>query len=535
MLPPLWPYQARVLPEIIAAIVAGEHALCIASPTGSGKTRLAIELILWATDHGMRVALYTTRKMLTEQIAGTLKEAGISFGVRASGYDELADPDATVQICSSPTEHSRVFTRKTAELFPADLVLIDEVHMQRGPVVQQIIGEHRKGGAAVVTFTATPVGISHIADRLIVATTKAELRSYTPPALVPAHTFACPEIDTAKIKRDAKTGEFNRAELRKIYTTHIYGNVLEEFRRLNPDNRPTLVFWPGVEESLHGCRVFNEAGIPSAHIDGEDIELDGNRYLSNRGSRDELLRRHKAGELVAVHNRWVLREGIDLPYVQHLVLATPVGSVVAYVQIVGRVLRYHPSHDSVTIADHGGNWWRHPSPNADIDWERFFDLPERAVSEHHIREQQQKVRENKELEFPCEHCGKVLRKMSAPCPNCGKLTKRRGRMVIQEDGRLRAMSGDPVKVPKTYTKPDVLQRWEDAYYRCKKTGRTLAQARGLFIHQCIEDRVGYFEPPMNLPLMPRDPIDWSRKIDEIPRERLISRAEWEAREVCHAG
>lgn len=533
-----WPHQIRGVAETIAAFEAGETAVCLSSPTGGGKSLMATDLIRWALERGLKAALYTTRKLLTEQLIRTLSDANVPFGVRAAGYEAWTDDGADVQICSSPTEHRRVFVARekcldAAEaltryrLFEAGLVIIDEIHMQKAATVEQIVREHLAQGAVLVGLTATPIEVSHICNQLILAGTKSELRSYDPPALVPALTFSCAEIDTRKIKRDAKTGEFSQTQLRRIYTTHIYGHVVDEFRKLNPDNRPTLVFWPGVEESVYGCRVFNEAGIPSTHVDGEDIEVDGERLRSDQERRDDVLRRHREGRLVAIHNRWVLREGVDLPYVQHLVLATPVGSLVAYVQIVGRVLRYHPSHEHVTIQDHGGNWWRHPSPNADIEWEQFWDLPARTVSDHHERQQQQRIREGKELELPCEHCGKVLKTISKPCPACGRMTRKRGRMVIQESGALRHMPGDPVRVPRIDKRPrtEMEQHWEACWFRCRHSDMTFAQARGLYIHECCKRRIGYVEPPMDLPRMPLDPLDWYRKIKDVPLGRLVPSVE----------
>lgn len=538
---PDWPHQVRGVTDTIAAIEAGETAVCLSSPTGGGKSRMATTLIEWGLSRGVKAALYTTRKLLTDQLIGTLGSHGVRFGVRASGYDSWTDDGADVQICSSPTENHRVFkardksmledaeARKRFKLFDAGLVLVDELHMQKAATVERIIREHMEQGAVIVGLTATPVGVSHITNKLIVAGTKAELRSYDPPALVPALTFSCPEIDTSKIKRDSSTLEFSQAQLRKVYTTHIYGHVVSEFEKLNPDRKPTLLFAPGVDESRQFVRWFEEHGIKAAHIDGDDIEVDGERFKSKPEKREEVLKRFADGEITVICNRWVLREGIDLPFVSHLILAVPVGSLVAYTQIVGRVLRAHPSLSSVVIQDHGGNWYRHPSPNEDIPWEKFFELPERVVSDWHEQQQRQRIREKKENAFPCEHCGKVLKTMSRPCPACGKLTRGKARMVIQHDGKLKAMKGDPIKVPKTYTRSDVLKRWDRAFFACKNSDKTFSQARGLFIHRCIEERIGYFEPPMDLPRMPRDSFDWHKKIADVPAERLITQSEYERR------
>jgi superfamily II DNA or RNA helicase len=87
MLPPLKNYQTKALEQAklrIEQVTPKAWVLC--APTGAGKTLLMIHLILWAAKVGIPVILYTNRRMLLEQTAEELKNAGIAFGVRADGY-----------------------------------------------------------------------------------------------------------------------------------------------------------------------------------------------------------------------------------------------------------------------------------------------------------------------------------------------------------------------------------------------------------------------------------------------------------------
>lgn len=86
MTSPLWPHQQRGLSETIAAIDAGENGLCVTAPTGAGKSRMMIELIVWAKEQGRRVSLYTNRRALLDQTQRVLAKAGIKHGIRAAGF-----------------------------------------------------------------------------------------------------------------------------------------------------------------------------------------------------------------------------------------------------------------------------------------------------------------------------------------------------------------------------------------------------------------------------------------------------------------
>lgn len=68
------------------------------------------------------------------------------------------------------------------------------------------------------------------------------------------------------------------------------------------------------------------------------------------------------------------------------------------------------------------------------------------------------------------------------------------------------------KLPK-----NVSQIW--ARYYClannSRHGMTFHQIYGIFYYE-----LGYY-PPVNLPLMPVNPLEWSLKVKDVPRERLI--------------
>jgi superfamily II DNA or RNA helicase len=320
--------------------------------------------------------------------------------------------------------------------------------------------------------------------------------------------------------RDLKVeenGEYNYEQVKKKYTQTLYGLVVKSMRDFNPELKPTLLFAPGVAESAEFARVFTENGIKSAHIDGEDVWCDGKFYSSDANARSEVMDRFRDGDIRIICNRYVLREGIDIPYAAHMILATPIGSVRSYIQIVGRILRRSPeTPDYVTIVDHGGSFWSHGSPNEDRDWSEIYDLPERTCSI--LRKE--RIRERVEREpDACPECGLVfIPTTSHRCPQCGHEMKKKFRTVLQTNSELVRVTGDAIRPRFVKQKPDTQKIWTKLYHGCanskKKRGVSFIQAEALFLREH-----GYY-PPRTLNFMPTRDIDWLRQIRDVPMGRL---------------
>lgn len=521
----LWPHQSRALAELDACIAPGA-AICLAAATGMGKTRMMVELL----KRDVKAALYTNRKMLLEQTASVLESHGIRFGVRAAGH--ITDMTKPIQLCSVQTTDARSLKGRKWKLPDAELVLIDEAHVNKEGVMQAIIDQHHAQGAALVGVTATPLNIGHIYNRLILAGQPSEGRECG--ALVPAHTFAPDEPDCSKIKRTA-TGEYTAGDVRKLIMTHsIVGRVIEHYLKLNPAQAPTLLFAPGVKESLWFAEQLcyperregaarNLPAIPAAHIDGEQIWIKGEVGESDKYSREQLIERWRSGEIKVVCNRFVLREGIDAPFIRHMIFATIFGALTSFIQSGGRGLRADHNSETVTrygpkshviVQDHGGNWHRHGSLNSDREWALEGEsADDRMRSE--IRER--RMREKKDIEpILCPKCHAV-RSSGPVCKNCGFTHTTRSRMVVQHDGTLKEQLGDIYKPERVYRKPDVATLWRSYYFRAKNSrdGMTFNQARALFAKE------NYWAwPPRDLPLTPMQDADWYQLVRDVPATRL---------------
>jgi superfamily II DNA or RNA helicase len=292
----------------------------------------------------------------------------------------------------------------------------------------------------------------------------------------------------------------------------IFGRVLDWFKRLNPEMLPTILFAPGVRESIWFVDQFNEAGVSAAHIDGENVYVNGEIKRSSRTARDEVIEGSKNGSIKVLCNRFVLREGIDAPWLAHGILATVFGSLQSYLQSGGRLLRRFPGLVRVTIQDHGGNWWRHGSLNADREWN--LDMTSAMVSD--LREERMRRKIEREP-FRCPECGAILMFFKCKCGHIVEPHKKPPREVVQADGSLNQMYGDIYRPRRISREPNGPELWKKMYFRsCTEKGwRTFRAAMGLFAHE----NDGSWPDP-TWPFMPRIVTDLYRYVKDVPRERL---------------
>jgi len=497
----LWPHQVRTL----AAIRQSPHRrICVQGPTGCGKSRVAVELAIEAAEQGQRVLFLTHRRMLGDQWSNVLEAHGIAHGRRAAGH--LPELGEFVQLSSVQTEESRVYKRGQWALHAADLVLVDECHALKSATAAKILTEYDQ--AKQVSFSATPYDVGRFNDVMIRVASMEELRACG--ALVPAHHYGPNEPDTRHIKRTV-TGEYTYRSVTRVISTQIlWGHILDWWRRLNPEGYATLVFAPGVAESRWLAQQFQAAGIVAAHIDGESVWCDGQELEADTASRDMVAEGSREGHIQVVCNRYVLREGIDWPWIRFGCLATVFGSPQSYVQSCGRLLRASPGKDHATLLDFGGNWWRHGSVNHDRQW----DL-ESTVNQD-IGERARGISEGEKPEpIVCRKCCRV-RSMGRKCPHCGHESPRRVRMVLQTNGKLIEHAESCFPHRPTTKKDDTQELWSQMYWRFRQARRrpSFRQAYGFFVH------THRYRPPLDMKYMPRDPRDWYRPVADVPKIRL---------------
>lgn len=535
-----WPHQTDAVAKTLAAFARGVRRVLVTSPTGGGKTTVAADLTRRFWDADKAVSILTQRKLMVEQLERAFRSHGLTPGIRAAGHARSFQ--ARVQISSVQTEWSRVFKSGEWPMHPADLAIIDEAHLHDNEQGRAFCDRVLAGGGVILGLTATPVALAGMYDELIVAGTPSELHACG--ALVQAIHYGPDEPDLRKHKklqqllaRGGKVPENEAAKLLGPKVPGLFGRVYGWFKKLNPEKRPTILFGPDVGGSLWFAEKFHENGIGSAHIDGQTAWMNG-KLLGGRESRDQVFEATRTGEVVVLCNRFVLREGIDLPHLSHAIFATVFGELSTYLQSGGRVLRAHPGKPHATVQDHGGNWHRFGSLNADRHW--YLDGTEAMYAG--LRADQLRAKLCPQCGHPtggngklCYFCGLPPRDQEpCRCPGCGAIHRQlipgrkcslcgfqftgfvKSRPVFTVEGELVELAGDIFPPRKVQKRQDTLAKWVTCYFRAKKASQTFSQADALF---ALEN---YYHPPRDLPLMPREPADWYRRVKDVPDSELTA-------------
>lgn len=539
-----WPHQREGVDETIHALSNGTTSLCLTSPTGSGKTAMAIALVNWALASGQKIVLFSNRILLVQQTRRVFQAAGVSVGVISASMPEYDYEDARVTLATMQTVLAR--RRASASYWlPADLVLVDEVHQMASGESAALLAEYKSQGAKLCGITATPLGVSATCDELIVAGRTKDLQDDG--ILCRARWFAPSELDTRNLvkgkvdlslsENDARKtwGPLKGKEQQEHVRTRIVGNILGHFDRLHPTRTHTVAFAPGVPESLWAAQYCHRRGIRALHIDGQDFWADGQMY--DRKFHEsiflKLMEEWREGDIPIIWNRFVLREGIDEPQIKCIMLATPVGGFRSFLQMVGRGLRSHPSKENCLVLDFGGNWWRHGSVNVNVDWNEVYKCSDPdVISKNRIA----RFRETGEsVGRACPKCGMVHKANSRMifCQYCGfeLFRGKPSRPIIQADGTLVTVNGEPIKKWVIIDKPGNAKMWASLYWNAVKNAKdaTFNQLYSQFgyltaVQAGSRMRPAYhktYYPPRNLPLMPRRQVDWHVQVADVPKEMLF--------------
>ena len=117
-------------------------------------------------------------------------------------------------------------------------------------------------------------------------------------------------------------------------------HVLAAYRQ-HATGRKAIIFVPTLALAHQMAAVFREAGIRAEALDGK----------TPWNERRAILARLHSGETRVVANVAVLGEGVDVPSVDAVILATPTRSQVKYTQCLGRGLRTFSGKEDCLVID----------------------------------------------------------------------------------------------------------------------------------------------------------------------------------------
>jgi superfamily II DNA or RNA helicase len=332
----LRPYQADALRGVFSAWrnagqpgtskneLGGDlSAVCLVSPTGSGKTRMAVEVIVKALKKGHRVMLIAHRKELIEQAKNTLENAGAGACLVES-----------IQTLLSRNERPEV-----------DLLVVDECHHIVADEWKKLVDHYAY--ARILGLTATPTRLDEVPlgvtfGSMVNAVHYSELLADG--YLVDCSVYAPPKP--------------------------IQGLALEPLEAYEKyaSGKRGFVYVKTKAEASELARKFCDAGFPAAEVtDATPKKLRAQRISDL-----------KNGELKILVNVYTLTEGVDIPAAEFVMLARGCGHISMFLQIVGRVLRPFEGKERAVVIDLVGAMRQHGFPTENRYWNLLEGKPERG-------------------------------------------------------------------------------------------------------------------------------------------------------------
>ncbi len=343
-------YQSVALGDIRAAFRSGAKAVCLVSPTGSGKTVLLAHMAFGAQQKGNRMTVLVHRQELVRQTSKALAEMGVHHGLIASG--EQPDYARPVQLAMAATLAGRM------DAPPPEFLVLDEGHHALADTYIGLIA--RYPNAKILLLTATPQrldgrGLGTVCQKLVLGPSVQSLIArgflckpiyYAPPT----------DIDLSDVRKVA--GDFNRGQIDELMDRpHITGSAVDHYARISP-GAAAVAFCTSIKHAEHVRDQFSANGWPSASIDGTLSDED----------REDRVNALAEGRICVLTSVDVISEGFDLPCIETAILLRPTESLGLHLQQIGRSLRPMPGKKNAIILDHVGNCLRHGLAEEERAW-----------------------------------------------------------------------------------------------------------------------------------------------------------------------
>jgi len=388
-LPELHGYQQAVvrnLREMLcgAPSVNAKRRGMVSMPTGSGKTRVAVQAIVEAIrdgDFGGGVLWVADRSELCEQAVEAWRQVWSGIGrhetqlrisrMWAGQPRPLPVTELHVVVATIQTLKARLSNRRNDYDFLRGfkLVVFDEAHRSIAPTftsVMEEIGLTRRQGAEepyLLGLTATPYrGYDEEETRWLAnryggnrldegafeddeaQSVIRELQSMGVLAqadheTIEGETFSLDDFLEGATQSDDWGQELEKwkglpwlpqsVEDRIAQSAQRTERIMDAFgEHISPD-WPTLIFATSVDHAQTMAALLNREGIRSRAVSGE----------TETSTRYRIVEEFRRGEIKALANYGVFREGFDAPKTRAIIVARPVYSPNLYFQMIGRGLR----------------------------------------------------------------------------------------------------------------------------------------------------------------------------------------------------
>ena len=378
-LPKLHGYQKEIVENVRELVrsngAVNERRGMISMPTGSGKTRVAVQSIVEAIrDDGFKggILWVADRDELCEQAVEAWRQVWASEGPQATQLRisrmwarqprPLPTSDMHVIVASIQTLSAKIAKHPELYEFLADftLLIFDEAHRSVAPTytsVMQELGLTRYRGAQepyLIGLTATPyrghdqeetrrLVNRYSRNRLDVGAFESDEPEAVIQELQSLGILAQADQETIPGSRLFLSGDELRQTKQTPWLPQSVENrladdisrtqrIIEAYKthilRNDPD-WPTLIFATSVEHSQTVAALLTSSGVRARAVSA----------TTDASSRRRIVEEFRNNKIKALVNYGIFREGFDAPKTRAIIVARPVYSPNLYFQMIGRGLR----------------------------------------------------------------------------------------------------------------------------------------------------------------------------------------------------
>ena len=375
-LPELHDYQRRIVRNVRRLIhsngTGSDRRGMISMPTGSGKTRVAVQSIVEAIrEDGFNggILWVADRDELCEQAVEAWRQVWASEGTQATPLrisrmwagqpQPLPTGDMHVIVATIQTLTAKISRQPVSYEFLADfkLLVFDEAHRSVAPTFTSVMQElgltrwRRPDEPFLIGLTATPYRGYDEAEtqRLVNRYGSNRLDSSTFTSDDPEEVIQ--ELQEMRVlaRADHVTIEGGRFSLsqdelrqarevpwlprsvedRIARDTDRTQQIIHAYQEHIDPEWPTLIFATSVEHSQTVAALLTSMGVKARAVSG----------TTETSIRRRVVEEFREGRVKALVNYGVFREGFDAPKTRAIIVARPVYSPNLYFQMIGRGLR----------------------------------------------------------------------------------------------------------------------------------------------------------------------------------------------------
>ncbi len=354
--------QVEFVNKVKQLISDGQTRALLISATGTGKTyasAFAIRemrpkkvLFLVHREQIAKQALKSYQNVFGERKAdGSRYTYALLSGNTSSKFDQIKNADlifATMQTVSKD-EMLAAFDPKEFSC-----ICLDEAHHTGAGSYQKIMSYFQPD--FWLGMTASPdtnrFDVYKIFDHNIACEIRLQ-QALENNLLCPFHYFGITdiEVDGKEIGDSNDSGEDALSYFNRLVSDDRVSHVIEkaEYFGHSGDRVKGLIFCSRKEEARELSRKFNERGLKTAALTGEDSE-------AVRESTINRLVGEGNDVLDYIFTVDIFSEGVDIPEVNQVIMLHPTQSAIVFVQQLGRGLRKSVDKEFVVILDFIGNY-----------------------------------------------------------------------------------------------------------------------------------------------------------------------------------